>query len=102
LTPISANQVEGVCLWDIRKPRQKVLEYGAALSDKNRGAMSAVFNSDGTRIMALGRRKPVILYAIDSPIRLGDFDHPGSTFSTVFRYFLCPTFPKRSLIKYAC
>ena len=73
----SANQTEGVCLWDIRKPRQKVLEYGVCPSEKIRGAMSAVFSSDGTRILALGRRKPAFLYAIESPLKLFEFDHPG-------------------------
>ena len=73
----SANQTDGVCLWDVRKPGQKVLEYGSALPVKNRGAMSASFNANGTRILALGRRKPAILYNIDSPITIFEFDNTG-------------------------
>lgn len=75
---LTANQASGVCMWDLRKPRHPVMEYGSLLSNlKSRSAMSAVFNSNGSQIAALGRRQPVILYNIESPLPLHEFDHPG-------------------------
>jgi hypothetical protein len=83
---VSANQTDGLGLWDIRRPLQKVLAYGS-VDRKCRGAMSAVFNESGTRIMALGRRQSVILYSIDSPLQLFEFNHPGAYPTKSFKYW---------------
>ena len=40
--------------------------------------MSVNFNNDGTKILALGRRQPVVLYNIHSPVKVFEFDHPGN------------------------
>ncbi|XP_011704608.1 PREDICTED: DDB1- and CUL4-associated factor 5 [Wasmannia auropunctata] len=69
----TANAKEGVSMWDIRKPLEPVLCYGSP----QQSCMNVRFNSMGTRLLALRRRLPPVLYAVDSPTYLCEFDHPG-------------------------
>lgn len=39
--------------------------------------MNVRFNAAGNRLLALRRRLPPVLYAVDSPNHLCQFDHPG-------------------------
>lgn len=69
----TANSKEGVSLWDIRNPKKDyILRYGNGASES---CMSVRFNSDGTRLLALRRRLPPILYNVNSSTPLCQFDH---------------------------
>ena len=84
---VTANQKEGARLWDIRKPRKSVLEYGSVDLGQYNGprwhgeaserCMSVRFNSTGTYIAALGRRMPPVVYELSSPKPFAEFDSPG-------------------------
>lgn len=52
-----------------------LLNYGGKNSDQS--CMSARFSQDGTKILALRRRLPPILYSTDSTNHLFQFTHPG-------------------------
>ncbi|KAL0127516.1 hypothetical protein PUN28_003060 [Cardiocondyla obscurior] len=69
----TANAKEGVSMWDIRKPLEPVLCYGS----QHQNCMNVRFNSMGNRLLALRRRLPPVLYAVDSPTYLCEFDHSG-------------------------
>ncbi|XP_072762510.1 uncharacterized protein [Anoplolepis gracilipes] len=69
----TANAKEGVSMWDVRKPLEPVLCYGSP----QQSCMNVRFNSVGNRLLALRRRLPPVLYAVDSPTYLCEFDHPG-------------------------
>ncbi|XP_012523376.1 DDB1- and CUL4-associated factor 5 [Monomorium pharaonis] len=69
----TANAKEGVSMWDIRKPLEPVLSYGSP----QQSCMNVRFNSMGNRLLALRRRLPPVLYSVDSPTYLCEFDHPG-------------------------
>ncbi|XP_011636836.1 DDB1- and CUL4-associated factor 5 isoform X1 [Pogonomyrmex barbatus] len=69
----TANAKEGVSMWDIRKPLEPVLCYGSP----QQSCMNVRFNSMGNRLLALRRRLPPVLYAVESPTYLCEFDHPG-------------------------
>ncbi|XP_069588405.1 DDB1- and CUL4-associated factor 5 [Ranitomeya imitator] len=71
----TANSKEGVGLWDIRKPHTSLLRYGGNLSLQS--AMSVRFNSSGTRLLALRRRLPPVLYDIHSRLPIFQFDNQG-------------------------
>lgn len=99
----TANAEEGVSMWDIRKPLKYVqiylvfnllaeyiffneylsktftcrplLRYGA--EGPSQSCMNVCFNSAGTRLLALKRRLPPVLYAVDSAKLLCHFDQPG-------------------------
>ncbi|KAG9481038.1 hypothetical protein GDO78_010342 [Eleutherodactylus coqui] len=71
----TANSKEGVGLWDIRKPHTSLLRYGGNLSLQS--AMSVRFNSNGTRLLALRRRLPPVLYDIHSRLPIFQFDNQG-------------------------
>ncbi|XP_031833772.1 DDB1- and CUL4-associated factor 5 isoform X2 [Nomia melanderi] len=71
----TANAKEGVSLWDVRKLLEPVLRYGNKSSAQS--CMNVRFNAAGNRLLALRRRLPPVLYAIDSPTHLCQFDHPG-------------------------
>ncbi|MEE6491833.1 hypothetical protein FKM82_016395 [Ascaphus truei] len=71
----TANSKEGVGLWDIRKPHSSLLRYGGNLSLQS--AMSVRFNSTGTRLLALRRRLPPVLYDIHSRLPIFQFDNQG-------------------------
>ncbi|XP_015609773.1 DDB1- and CUL4-associated factor 5 [Cephus cinctus] len=71
----TANANEGVSMWDVRKPLEPVLRYGS--EGPSQSCMNVRFNAAGNRLLALRRRLPPVLYAIDSPTHLCQFDHPG-------------------------
>ncbi|XP_022237870.1 DDB1- and CUL4-associated factor 5-like isoform X2 [Limulus polyphemus] len=71
----TANSKEGIGLWDIRKPRVALLQYGGKLCAQ--GAMSVRFNSSGSQLIALRRRLPPVLYNVHSSYPVAEFDHPG-------------------------
>lgn len=71
----TANAEEGVSLWDVRKPLEPVLRYG--FDGPTQSCMNVRFNSAGTRLLALKRRLPPVLYGVDSPKVLCHFDQPG-------------------------
>ncbi|XP_015120228.1 DDB1- and CUL4-associated factor 5 [Diachasma alloeum] len=74
-TLATANAEEGVSLWDVRKPLEPVLRYG--FDGPTQSCMNVRFNSAGTRLLALKRRLPPVLYGVDSPAVLCHFDQPG-------------------------
>lgn len=85
---VTANQKEGARLWDIRNPRKKVLVYGSTeVYAKRNGprwygeaanrCMAVRFNKTGSRIAALGRRMPPVVYELSSPTPLVELDAPG-------------------------
>ncbi|CAG7836581.1 unnamed protein product [Allacma fusca] len=72
---VSGNSKEGVALWDVRKPKTPLLRYGGLNADQC--CMSARFNSDGSKILALRRRLPPVLYATRDTGHLYQFNHTG-------------------------
>ncbi|XP_015183769.1 PREDICTED: DDB1- and CUL4-associated factor 5 [Polistes dominula] len=71
----TANAKEGVSMWDIRRPLRPMLRYGNESPPQS--CMNARFNLAGNRLLALRRRLPPVLYAVDSSSYLCQFDHPG-------------------------
>ncbi|XP_046750660.1 DDB1- and CUL4-associated factor 5 [Diprion similis] len=71
----TANAKEGVSMWDVRKPLEAVLRYGA--EGTSQSCMNVRYNAAGTKLLALRRRLPPVLYAVESPANLCQFDHPG-------------------------
>lgn len=68
------TQVKAVASLSFRKPRHVVLEY-SELSAKSRNAMSVQFSSNGTKIFGLRRRLPPVLFSIESPTPVAQFDN---------------------------
>jgi len=68
----TANNKRGIGLWDARRPARLAMNYG-----EHSSAMSVRFSSDGRRLLALRRRKPPVLFNVDSPEPQVEFDHPG-------------------------
>ncbi|XP_046689267.1 DDB1- and CUL4-associated factor 5-like [Homalodisca vitripennis] len=66
----TANAKDGAALWDVRKPKEVLVRYGSAES-----CMSVRWDGRGHRLLALRRRMPPILYPVDSPFHLAQFDH---------------------------
>lgn len=52
-----------------------ILRYGHPNCAES--CMSVRFNQKGTKILALRRRLPPVLYSFHSPIQICQFDHPG-------------------------
>ncbi|XP_072032525.1 DDB1- and CUL4-associated factor 5-like [Amphiura filiformis] len=71
----TANSKEGVALWDVRAPRSCLMRYGSSHTQQN--AMSVRFNQMGTRLVALRRRLPPVVYNIQSSGAAVQFDHSG-------------------------
>ncbi|XP_033639278.1 DDB1- and CUL4-associated factor 5-like [Asterias rubens] len=71
----TANSKEGVALWDVRAPRSCLMRYGSAYTQQN--AMSVRFNQLGTRLVALRRRLPPVVYNIQSSAAAIQFNHSG-------------------------
>ncbi|XP_068896111.1 uncharacterized protein [Tenebrio molitor] len=70
----TANSEEGIALWDCRKPKELLIHY-----DANAGSISGIsacFNSTGTRVLALRRRLPPVLYATQKESAVCQFYHP--------------------------
>ncbi|XP_076635534.1 uncharacterized protein LOC143348805 isoform X2 [Colletes latitarsis] len=72
---LATTNAKGVSMWDVRKPLEPVLRYGNESSAQN--CMNVRFNAAGNRLLALRRRLPPVLYAVDSTTHLCQFDHPG-------------------------
>ncbi|XP_054723193.1 DDB1- and CUL4-associated factor 5-like [Uloborus diversus] len=69
----TANAKDGVCLWDIRKPRVCLMKYIS--NQPSDSAMSVRFNNSGTHLLALRRRLPPVLYDITADYFVAEFDH---------------------------
>ena len=72
----TANQKQGAGLWDVRVPGRAVLQYGSAQPGSST-AMSVAWNQAGERLLGLRRRLPPVLYSLDSPAAVCQFDHAG-------------------------
>ncbi len=70
---VTSNNKGGVALWDARLPRRTLLRYGAP----GESAMSARFNSAGTKILGLRKKLPPVLYDVASPAKVAEFDAAG-------------------------
>lgn len=68
---VTSNNRQGIALWDVRRPRKIALRYG------HESAMSATFNSTGTKILGLRKRLPPVLYDVSSPVKRAEFDAHG-------------------------
>jgi len=73
---VTANQKHGIGLWDVRKPGRVVMEYGS-MGGRQQTSMYVRWNMSGDRILGLRRRLPPVLYRIDKPGSVAQFDHPG-------------------------
>ncbi|XP_044263338.1 DDB1- and CUL4-associated factor 5 isoform X2 [Tribolium madens] len=70
----TANSEEGIALWDCRKPKELLIHYDATAGPIS--GISACFNSDGSRVLALRRRLPPVLYATQKENAICQFYHP--------------------------
>jgi len=73
---VTANQKHGIGLWDLRKPGRVVMEYGS-MGGRQQTSMYVRWNMSGNRILGLRRRLPPVLYRIEKPGSVAQFDHPG-------------------------
>ncbi|XP_039283039.1 DDB1- and CUL4-associated factor 5 [Nilaparvata lugens] len=76
----TANAKEGACLWDSRIPNKALLKWGGGVSGSGsdkRGCMAVRWSGNGSRLLALRRRLPAILFPVHSPSPIAQFDHPG-------------------------
>ncbi|XP_018328592.1 DDB1- and CUL4-associated factor 5 isoform X2 [Agrilus planipennis] len=70
----SANSEEGIALWDTRKPKESLIHYDSYAGDVS--GISVCFNGSGSRLLALRRRLPPVLYATDRESAICQFYHP--------------------------
>lgn len=70
----TANSEAGISLWDYRKPREELVHYDSSAGDVS--GISVAFNSNGSRLLALRRRLPPVLYATQSQNAICQFYHP--------------------------
>ncbi|KAL1461339.1 hypothetical protein WDU94_013244 [Cyamophila willieti] len=68
----TANSKDGIALWDTRKPRELLMQYGSLES-----CMSIRFNRSGTQLLGLRRRLPPVLYNTRCSTAVAQFDHEG-------------------------
>jgi len=73
---VTANQKHGIGLWDLRKPGRVVMEYGS-MGGRQQTSMYVRWNMSGNKILGLRRRLPPVLYRIEKPGSIAQFDHPG-------------------------
>ena len=73
---VTSNQKMGLGLWDVRKPGSLVLGYGG-VGGVSQTSMYVRWNCRGDRILGLRRRLSPVLYRVDSPAAIAQFDHPG-------------------------
>ena len=73
---VTSNQKMGLGLWDVRRPGTLVLGYGGA-GGVTETSMYVRWNMRGDRILGLRRRLSPVLYRVDSPAAVAQFDHPG-------------------------
>ncbi|XP_022095639.1 DDB1- and CUL4-associated factor 5-like isoform X2 [Acanthaster planci] len=71
----TANSKEGVALWDLRVPKSCLVRYGSTYTQQS--AMSVRFNQLGTRLVALRRRLPPVVYNVHSSAAAVQFNHSG-------------------------
>ncbi|KAL0869020.1 hypothetical protein ABMA27_007339 [Loxostege sticticalis] len=71
---VSANARDGVALWDLRSPKHPVVRY-VGNNGSCQNSMSVRFNAAGTHVLALRRRLPPVLYAVNSPEPAAEFYH---------------------------
>ncbi|CAH0395887.1 unnamed protein product [Bemisia tabaci] len=71
----TANATEGAALWDIRKPKQMLLRFGKQTGVQS--CMSVRWDQMGSRLLALRRRLPPVLYSVASTKPIAQFDHAG-------------------------
>ncbi|XP_050674964.1 DDB1- and CUL4-associated factor 5 [Leptidea sinapis] len=70
----SANERDGVALWDLRSPKHPVLRY-VGNNGTHQNSMSVRFNQAGTHIFALRPRNMPVLYSVQSPEPVTEFYH---------------------------
>ncbi|KAI5746116.1 hypothetical protein M8J77_000033 [Diaphorina citri] len=68
----TANSKDGIALYDTRKPKEVLMQYGSCES-----CMSIRFNKAGTQLLGLRRRLPPVLYNTRSSSPVAQFDHEG-------------------------
>ena len=73
---VTSNQKMGLGLWDVRKPGTLVLGYGG-VGGLAQTSMYVRWNNRGDRILGLRRRLSPVLYRVESPAAVAQFDHPG-------------------------
>jgi len=71
---VTANSKDGIDLYDIRKPMQKLFRFYSASILNSQSAMCVRFNRAGNLILALRRRMSPVLYDIRSPYPLVEFE----------------------------
>lgn len=72
---VTANSEEGIKLWDTRRPKEPLLHYDTDLGPIS--GISATFNRLGTRVLALRRRLPPVLYGTIDNNAICQFYHPN-------------------------
>ncbi|XP_064602077.1 DDB1- and CUL4-associated factor 5-like [Liolophura sinensis] len=78
---LTANNDEGVGLWDIRRPKKCLMKYGGDLGRKQQhDCMSVRLNHLGTQLIALYRRRPLMLYNINSPTPVCKFSSSSTEY----------------------
>ncbi|CAB3380596.1 Hypothetical predicted protein [Cloeon dipterum] len=70
----TANAKTGLSLYDVRKPKQPLVQYG---ENRNESCMSVRFNQRGTHLLGLRRRREAVLYATVSAKPAAIFDNSG-------------------------
>ena len=71
-----ANQKLGVGLKDFRKSKRVELEYGS-IGGRQQTSMYVRWNMTGDKILDLRKRLPPVMYQIEKPGAMAQFDHPG-------------------------
>ena len=91
---VTSNNRQGIALWDVRRPRKIALRLATTFWPRkpnnlgsrpdhqpldhvlhtcrygHESAMSATFNSAGTKILGLRKRLPPVLYDVSSPVKV--------------------------------
>lgn len=70
----SANSEEGISLWDSRKPKEPLIHFDSKAGTIS--GISACFNREGNKILALRRRLPPVLYSVNKEEAVCQFYHP--------------------------
>ncbi|XP_059475171.1 DDB1- and CUL4-associated factor 5 [Neocloeon triangulifer] len=70
----TANAKQGLCLYDVRKPKEHLICYGES---QNESYMSVRFNQKGSYLLGLRRRREALMYPTHSSKAVVEFDNPG-------------------------
>lgn len=78
----TANKRSGLCLWDVRMPKRKLLRYGSSgrsrrIDNVHRSYMCVRFSRDGRRLLGLRRRHPIAVFDTASPSVAAELDAPS-------------------------